>query len=128
MTGLNITPRVPSDKKVIQSYGNGRFRIAGESHEGSQIVFPERTAPWDARQVDDITIATLHEAVAGAEAVRILLIGCGRQFVPPPRGLAAALREHGMILEWMDTGAACRTFNVLLSEERDVCAALLAID
>ena len=45
-----------------------------------------------------------------------------------PKGLRPDLREHGIVLEWMDTGAACRTFNVLVAEERRVAAAILAVE
>jgi len=48
--------------------------------------------------------------------------------LPVPSGLGEALRQQGMVLEWMDTGAACRTFNVLLGEDRRIAAALIAVD
>jgi uncharacterized protein len=58
----------------------------------------------------------------------IVVMGCGATFLPPPPGLRAALRDKGLVLEWMDTGAACRTFNVLLGEDRAAVAALIAFD
>jgi uncharacterized protein len=58
----------------------------------------------------------------------LLVIGCGAAFQPPPPGLRDALRAAGAALEWMDTGAACRTFNVLLAEDRGAAAALIAVD
>ena len=58
----------------------------------------------------------------------ILIVGCGRAFQLPPKGLKDGLGELGLVLEWMDTGAACRTFNVLLAEERAVAAALIAVE
>lgn len=128
MAGLDITPRVAAGKKVIQAYGNGCFRIAGERVRGSQIVFPDRNAAWDVRSAEDVTVASLEPVLVGAEAVRILLIGCGRRFTPPPRVVTEGLRRHGVVVDWMDTGAACRTFNVLLSEDREVAAALVAVD
>ena len=63
-----------------------------------------------------------------AQSVRILVVGCGRAFTPKPPHLDAELRAAGIGVEWMDTGAACRTFNVLLLEDREVAAALIAID
>ena len=59
------------------------------------------------------------------DRIELLLLGCGRRMAPPPSGLRQALRQAGIVLEVMDTGAACRTYNVLLSEERRVAAALL---
>jgi uncharacterized protein len=128
VAGLDITPPVPSGRKLIQGYGGNQFRIGGETLQGSQIVFPDRTAPWSIRTGQEVTLASLHEVTAAALDVQILLVGCGRHFGPPPRGLADSLRAHQIHLEWMDTGAACRTFNVLLLEDRKVAAALIAVE
>lgn len=79
------------------------------------------------REAAEVTAATLQAVRDAEEATDILLAGCGPRFVPPPEGLREAIREMGLSLEWMDTGAACRTFNVLLAEERPVAAALIAV-
>ncbi|MBM3951518.1 MAG: hypothetical protein FJ311_08705 [Rhodospirillales bacterium] len=124
---LDITPLVPSGRQVIEAYGDGGFVIAGARYTGSVIVFPERTFVWRAAAVADVTeaaLAPLFEAPAPAE---ILVIGCGPRFLPAPVALRAAIRARGPALEWMDTGAACRTFNVLLAEGRPVAAALIAV-
>jgi len=97
-------------------------------HHGSILVWPEETRPWGVAAADAVTAASLEAVVHGPTAVEILLLGCGREFGPRPRDLAADLKAAGIVLEWMDTGAACRTFNVLLSEERPVAAALIAVD
>jgi uncharacterized protein len=128
VSGLDITPGLPAGRKLIQGYGDRQFRIGGETLRGSQIVFPDRTASWSISAAEDVTLDSLEEVTAAAPAVRILLVGCGRRFSPPPGALGAALRAHNICLEWMDTGAACRTFNVLLLEDRDVAAALIAVD
>lgn len=128
MAGLDITPRLPAGRNLIQGYGGGQFRVGGETLQGSRIVFPDRTAPWPIGAAQDVTLESLHEVTAAAPDIRILLVGCGRHFRPPPRALAAALRARKISLEWMDTGAACRTFNVLLLEDREVAAALIAVD
>ena len=62
------------------------------------------------------------------DAPGILIVGCGSGFKAPPPDLRSSLKAQGIILEWMDTGAACRTFNVLLTEEREAVAALIAVD
>ncbi|TVR99489.1 MAG: hypothetical protein EA406_03375 [Rhodospirillales bacterium] len=125
---MDITPRVPAGRSLIQGYGGGGFRISGVRVAGSRLVFPERNLPWDVTDVDAITIASLSEVVAGAEPVSILLIGCGQEGRRPNPAIAEAMREHGVVVEWMATGAACRTFNVLIGEERPVAAALIAVD
>ena len=123
----DITPAVPAGKQVIQSYGEGRFRIAGESFSGSVLVFPDRTLSWPVRSTASLTPESLAPVMAPDAGVEVLLIGAGGQpfFLDP--GLRAALREAGIVADAMDTGAACRTFNVLLGEDRRVAAALIAL-
>ncbi len=125
--GLDITPEIPAGRQLIESYGGGRFHIAGRTHEGSVLVFPERTVPWPVSAAPDITLESLVE-VTGDGGVEILIVGCGAAFEPPPPGLREGLSEKGVVLEWMDTGAASRTFNVLLAEDRACAAAMIAVD
>jgi len=128
MPGLDITPPLPEGSQLIQAYGNGTFRITGETHSGSVIVFPTRTVAWSVTAPDQITLESLSDVTASVEANQILVVGCGPRALPPPAGLREGLKEAGVVLEWMDTGAACRTYNVLLIDDRVVSAALIAID
>ena len=128
MAAFDITPAVPAGRQLIQSYGEGRFRIAGTVHTGSILVFPTRTVAWAVTGPAAVTPQSLAPIAQAEEAPEILLVGCGPAFLAPPAGLADALREHGLVLDWMDTGAACRTFNVLLAEDRLVAAALIAVE
>jgi len=127
ISGLDITPAVPGGRKIVQAYGDGRFRISGESVQGSVVVWPEGVAAWPVAATDGITIESLDAVRMIVQPIDLLLIGCGKAFVPEPAGLRAALRKSGLGLEWMDTGAACRTYNVLLGEDRRVAAALIAV-
>ena len=128
MPGLDITPRLAAGQQLIQSYGGMGFRIAGDAYRGSVIVLPERTLPWAVREAAAVTVQSL-AAVTGADAVaEILIVGCGARFEAVPAGLREGLKQAGLALEWMDTGAACRTFNVLLAEERACAAALIAVE
>ncbi len=88
-------------------------------------MFPERTVSWPVSAAQDITLESLTEVTGEAG---ILVVGCGAAFEPPPSGLREGLSEKGVVLEWMDTGAACRTFNVLLAEDRACAAAIIAVD
>ena len=128
VVSIDVTPNIPTGKQVLQSYGDGGFRIAGVRHEGSVLVFPEHTAAWNCSGVEQMSPAVFQAVVESPQSVEILLIGCGATFFAVPKGLRAALKEHGIAIEWMDTGAACRTVNVLLAEERRFAAALVAID
>ncbi len=124
---VDITPMVPQGSQVIHGYGPGMFRIAGIVHRGSVLVFPDRTVSWDAVAVETLTIEDFRQITASEEALDILLLGCGERMRLPPEALRAELRGQGISVDPMDTGAACRTFNVLLAEGRRVAAALIAL-
>jgi uncharacterized protein len=126
--GLDITPRQPSGRQIIKAYGDGGFRVAGVRHEGSILVFPDRTEAWPVTAATAVNVDSLAPMFESAGRISVLLVGCGVTFQPPPEGITQALRDAGIVLEWMDTGAACRTFNVLLLEDREVAAALIAVD
>ena len=124
---VDVTPQVPTGRQVIQGYGEGGFRIAGARHQGSVLVFPERTLAWPVTDIQSVSLDSLRPVLAPDAGVRVLLLGCGARMAPVDPTLRAALREAGLGVEAMDTGAACRTFNVLLAEARGVAAALIAI-
>jgi uncharacterized protein len=123
----DITPQLPSGRQVIQGYGEGGFRIAGQRHAGSVLVFPERTLPWPVTAVSSITLQSLQPVLAPDAGIRVLLIGCGARMTTLDPALRQELRAAGIGVETMDTGAACRTFNVLLAEARAAAAALIAV-
>ncbi len=125
----DITPQVPDGRQLIYAYGDGGFRIASVAYSGSVVVMRERTELWPIADASDVTLASLETVVAEARRlpIDILLIGSGARPAPFPATLRAELRAVGMALEWMDTGAACRTFNILLAEERRIAAALIAV-
>jgi uncharacterized protein len=97
--------------------------------EGSVIVFGDRTLAWPVRDAGGVTTENLAEVAAAGRAgtVDLLLIGCGAHMALLPAALRKSLRDAGVVTEVMDTGAACRTYNVLAAEGRRVAAALIAI-
>ena len=113
---------------MVERYGAGRFTISGRVFEGSVTVFPDRAIPWSIGRIEELSVDRLSDALAAAGEIEFLLIGCGTHvaLIPPP--LRQDLRDRGLVIEAMDTGAACRTFNVLVSEGRAVAAALIAVD
>ena len=123
---MDLTPYVPAGRQLIQGYGAGGFRIAGIRHEGPLLVFPSRTIAWPLT-AEAITEESLVAVLAADPAVELLLLGTGARMEPPPAGLRQQLRSRGVMLDAMDTGAACRTFNVLMAEERRVAAALIPV-
>jgi len=124
---LDITPAVPAGRQLIEGYGPGGFRIAGVQHAGSVLVLPERTLGWPVGAPDGITAASLAPITAAEPRVELLIIGLGPRFGPIAAELRAALRGQGISIEAMATDAACRTYNVLLTEDRRVAAALIAL-
>lgn len=117
----------PGRLQVVQGYGPGRFRVSEVEHAGPILVTPERCVAWTAASAADIAPDDLGPALAMVPPVEVLVLGCGLKasFVPPAR--RAALKAAGIALEVMDTGAACRTYNVLLAEGRRVAAALIPV-
>jgi uncharacterized protein len=124
MPGLDVTPPLAPGRQYITAYGNGGFRVSGRAYTGSVMVLAEQTTTWSARTAEEISLASLQPVLDAA--VSILIIGCGTRFMPAPAHLRGALAGCGVALEWMDTGAACRTYNVLVLEGRSVAAALIA--
>ena len=126
---MDLTPLIPAGRQMVESYGEGRFRISGRVFEGSVIVFPDHAVGWPIRDAPDVTLESLSEVAAAGQAgsVDLLLIGCGPRMALIPAELRRPLRESGVVTEAMDTGAACRTYNVLAAEGRRVAAALIAI-
>ena len=125
LTGL--APVDPRGRSLVQSYGDGRFRVSGTVHEGSLILLVDAVHPWSEGDRGEPSIESLAPVVEADPAVEILLLGTGTTTRPPAPALRAALKERGIVVDAMDTGAACRTFNVLAGEDRRVAAALVAI-
>jgi uncharacterized protein len=115
-------------RAAVEAYGNGGFRFAGMSHRGSILCLPAGVSAWEVAALADIDAAALAPIIAGADPAGVLLIGAGAKWQPLPPPAAKALTEAGVHFEIMDTGAAARTYNVLLGEERSVAAALVAVD
>ncbi|HEX2115064.1 MAG TPA: Mth938-like domain-containing protein [Alphaproteobacteria bacterium] len=113
--------------RVIEAYGAGGFRVDGESFRGSVIVLPDGVVAWDASEIAAVTLDSLQPVVAAAREVEILLIGSGERFALATPALRGALQAQGIAVDSMDTGAACRTYNVLRAEGRRVAAALIAV-
>lgn len=127
---MDITPAVAPDRQIIEAYGPGGFRVSGATYAGAVIVFPDATVMWSVSALADVTAESLAVVIrrAGTEqAIEILLLGCGRRMMPVPPALRATCQQAGVAIDAMDTGAACRTYDVLLTEGRRVAAALLPL-
>lgn len=124
--GFVLRPAHYPGRAPIDAYGNGGFRFAGMSHRGSLLCLPSGIYAWEPPAALDE--ASLERVFAEADAIEILLIGTGSEIIRPSAALRARLHDAGIGADPMSTGAAVRTFNILLAEERAVAAALLAVD
>jgi uncharacterized protein len=127
---MDVTPLIPQGRQIIDGYGGGGFRVSGQRIEGSIIVFPDQVSPWSVAEVAALSAGSLDAVSAAGRAgtVELLLVGTGARMTRIDGALRQALRADGVVVEAMDTGAACRTYNVLMAEGRRVAAALIAID
>jgi uncharacterized protein len=112
----------------IDAYGNGGFRFADMSHRGSLIIVPSGIYAWDPACIADVTPESCAAFLREMTSPAIVLLGTGEVHVMPPEPILRLFAEARLGLEIMSTGAACRTYNVLLAEGRDVGAGLLAVD
>jgi uncharacterized protein len=126
---MDVTPLIPQGKQIIEAYGEGGFRISGQRVAGSVIVFPDKVIAWAPVASGDMSAGSLQPVSAAGQAgsVELLLIGTGARMTQIDRALRQTLRANGVVIEAMDTGAACRTYNVLMAEGRRVAAALIAV-
>lgn len=112
----------------IDAYGDGGFRFAEMSHRGSILCLPSGVHGWEPAQPLTLVQDDFALVIAEAAEIDILLVGTGPDLKPLPAALRARMREAGISAEPMSTGAAVRTYNVLLAEDRLVAAALIAVE
>jgi uncharacterized protein len=112
----------------IDAYGNGGFRFADMSHKGSILCLPSGIHGWNLNDPHKLELADFEFALRQSGEFDVLLIGMGDDIRPVPKMLREAFREQRIIADPMSTGAAVRTFNVLLAEDRRVAAALISVD
>lgn len=116
-----------SDLQLIHGYGDGGFRVAGERHGGSLFLHTRQAEAWTPPQdLDRLTVDQLLPLL-GDNPPPLLVLGTGAPPTHPFSELGRAFRDKGIALEVLSTPAACRTWNVLMSEGRAAAAALVAI-
>ncbi|KAA2312700.1 hypothetical protein DL237_18945 [Pseudooceanicola sediminis] len=106
--------------RPIEGYGPGFFRIGSDVHHGAVLVTADAAEPWGGYE-------DLETALTLSGHVDVLFVGTGQTMTAIPKALRDRLEAAGIGVEPMATDAACRTFNVLLSEGRRVAAALLPV-
>ena len=112
----------------IDAYGDGGFRFADMSHRGSILCLPSGIHGWEPLERDALVAADFARVLAEADGIDILLVGTGAALRPLAGEVRSKLREARIAAEPMSTGAAVRTYNVLVAEDRAVAAVLVAVD
>ena len=120
-------PHLPG-RAPLDAYGKGGFRFAGLSHRGSILIVPSGIYAWPVTRLEEADEPSFARVFAESDGLDFLLFAVGPVMRAVPTALRLAFRARGIGLDVMDTGAAARTYNVLLGEERRVGAALIAVD
>lgn len=109
---------------LIQAYGREGVRVGGRLYQTGLIVMSERLiVPWGPEQAADLTVEHLDALLAFAP--QVIVLGTGETQIFPDPAITFRALEQGVGIEIMDTGAACRTCNILMTEGRRVVAGLL---
>lgn len=124
---MDITPLIKPGQQIIQNYSPGGFKISGKTFNSPVMVSAGRAEKWsvpdDLEKLSDEHIEILSDMASDKD---VLLLGTGKEIFFLSRMQKNAFREKlGLSPEIMTTGAACRTYNVLISEHRRVLAAML---
>ena len=113
---------------AIETFGGGGFRVAGVWRPGSLLILADAPQAWRPARFEDVAIDDLAAVIAAPRGqVEFVLLGTGAVQALPPRSIREALRTAGLGLEFMATGEAARTHNVLASEGRLFATALIAV-
>ncbi|MEM9371777.1 MAG: Mth938-like domain-containing protein [Pseudomonadota bacterium] len=106
----------------VDSYGPGGFRIADVWYDGSLIVLPSAVHSLPVMSIQELT-----PLIAEGSEIDVVLIGQGPDIAPLNQEIREAIENSGPGVEIMSTPSACRTYNVLLAEDRRVAAILTAL-
>jgi uncharacterized protein len=117
----------PAQAQVIRAYGPGHFLIGEREWREPVLVTPGATSAWNVTRAEDLTLASVAALREGPSPTELLVLGCGARAMFLAPALRAELKAAGLSVEVVDTGSACRTYNVLLAEGRRVAAALIPL-
>ncbi len=126
--GLQIRKAHFPGRAPIDAYGDGGFRFADMSHRGSILCLPSGIYGWEPQDRNLLTEIDFQRILDEEASIEVLLVGTGANLQPLPRELKERFRSSGISADPMSTGAAVRTYNVLLAEDRAVGAALFSVE
>ena len=123
---MDVTPLIKEGQQIIQSYNGGLFKVSGQEYEVPILVSSQETILWQGvTSFEELTMESFNPLLEYSNFIDVVLLGTGKemQFFDP--ALKFNLSQKGLVIDVMDTGAACRTYNVIMAEGRRVVAALL---
>ncbi len=124
---MDVTPLIGEGQQIVQSYAGGQFRISSVNYEGAIFLWPDKVIDWNGapEKFSSFMIDHFQPLIDIANEIDVLLLGTGdkMEYVSPQ--LRQALSHNKLPVDVMDTGAACRTYNVLMAEGRRVVCALM---
>jgi uncharacterized protein len=120
-------PHLPR-QALIDAHGGGGFRFAGMSHRGSLLCLPDGIWAWPVTTPAELTEEALSQVFAHADDLDFFVLGTGSAPWVMPEPLRMRFRDAHISADCMTTGAAVRTYNVMLMENRRVGSGLIAIE
>jgi len=123
---MEVIRTSPADRFLVQRYRGGGFTVSGVRHSGSILILPKEVKPWPVADIAAMDAAWLVPLLAGA-GVNLCLVGCGPRTARLPATLKQAFKDAAIGIDVMETGAASRTYNMLVGEGRAVAAALIPL-
>lgn len=125
---MDITPLIKAGSSVIQGYGVGFFKISGRRYDSAILILPGGIEPWDfSGALPMAGIEAFRQIADHADALDLVIIGSGARITPLPPAVKKTFSDLGIAVDVMESGAACRTYNVLLAEGRRIAAALIPL-
>jgi uncharacterized protein len=121
-----LSPHYPG-RAPVEAYGNGGFRFAGMSHQGSLLVLPSGMYRWEVGDLTLLKPGDFDLVFAEGNDIDFLLLGTGVTMRRPAKPIIELFAERNLPLDFMSTGSAVRTYGVLLAEKRKVAAAIIAV-
>ena len=123
---MDLTLEQPGDHLFIRSVSSRGIQVVNDFYSSSIIVSSQQVIPdWPVNSVENITQQHLEKVLVLDPELVLIGTGAGQKFLPPRQMMFFYSRNIGV--EVMTTDAACRTFNVLVSESRKVVAALISV-
>lgn len=120
---MKISQTIPNATYVIQSYQPGQVVIKNRCYQHSLIIMPDLVVNWSPRCFEELTAQHFNELIK--YQLDIVLLGTGEKLRFPDRALFVQLQKQGIGIEIMNNGAVCRTYNLLITEDRKVAGLLL---